>query len=197
MNQVRNVFILGCLLFAATCSAAMNPKNLRCEYLVDPLGIDATQPRLSWVLDSNQRGETQTAYQILAASSAGLLRDGKADLWDSGKVDSDANSQIVYGGQTLVSREDCFWQVRVWDQAGRPGKWSPVAHWQMGLLEPSDWMAKWIAPKAPESSPLPCLRKDFGLNTLPQRAVLYVTALGLYEVHIDGRRVGDHILAPD
>src|ERR1700744_2192668 len=104
MNQARNVLILGCHLLATTCSATLVSKDLRCEYLADPLGIDATQPRLSWILDSNQRGETQTAYQMLAASSAELLQSGKADLWDSGKVDSDASSQIMYGGQTLVSR---------------------------------------------------------------------------------------------
>lgn len=197
MNQARNVLLLGCILFATTCSASMVTENLRCEYLVDPLGIDATQPRLSWVLDSNQRGETQTAYQILAASSDELLKSDKADLWDSGKVDSDATSQISYDGQALVSREDCFWKVRVWNHEGRPGAWSPVAHWQMGLLQPADWKAEWIMPNDPGLTSLPYLRKDFTLKTLPQRATLYVTALGLYDIHIDGKRVGDHVLAPD
>jgi alpha-L-rhamnosidase len=197
MNHARYVSILSGILLATTCSATIATKNLKCEYLVDPLGIDAGQPRLNWVLESNRRGETQTAYQIQAATSADLLLSGKTDLWDSGKVDSDANSQIVYGGQALVSREDCFWKVRAWDHSGKPGDWSPVAHWQMGLLDPADWKAGWIAPKDPGSSALPFLRKDFDLKSLPQRATLYVTALGLYEVHIDGKRVGNHVLAPD
>lgn len=199
MNQVKYVSMLGCILLATTCSAAIVTKNLRCEYLADPLGIAATKPRLSWVLDSNQRGEMQTAYEILVASSPEPLQDGKADLWDSGKVDSDANLQVVYGGNTLVSREDCFWKVRTWDHAGRAGAWSPVARWQMGLLEPADWTAEWIATGSPAqtNAPLPYLRKAFNLKSSPRRAILYVTALGLYEAHINGHRVGDHVLAPD
>lgn len=189
--------MLSCVLLAASCSAAIIGKNLRCEYLVNPLGIDAASPRVSWILDSNQRGEKQTAYQILVASSPENLQNGEGDLWDSDKVNSDASSQIVYAGKKLGSRQDCFWMVRAWDHAGMAGPWSPVAHWQMGLLEPGDWTAKWIAPEDQKSSPLPYLRKSFHLKSAPRRAILYATALGLYEIHINGQRVGDHVFAPD
>jgi alpha-L-rhamnosidase len=190
----KNIFILLLALVSGICSAAVTIKDLRCEYLTDPLGIDATSPRLGWIITSNRRGETQTAYQILVASSPDLLSDGKADLWDSGKVSADETSQIVYSGQPLFSRERCFWKVRSWDRDNQMSDWSPAARWTMGLLQPNDWSAKWIVANP---SPLPYLRKSFELKSPVQRAVLYVTALGLYEVHLNGQRVGDHVLAPD
>ncbi len=198
MNRSKLILTLGAVLLAGIASAAVAAKDLRCEYLTDPLGIDAGSPRLSWILTSDQRGEKQTAYQILVASSAGLLNADTGDLWDSGKVESDESSQIAYVGKALVSRESCFWKVRAWDRDGHSGAWSSVARWQMGLLEPADWSAKWIAPEPlVADKTLPYLRKSFELKAPVQRAVLYVTALGLYEVHLNGRRVGDHVLAPD
>ena len=279
MNYIKYSLTLGVVFLAGVCSAAVSTANLRCEYLANPLGIDATNPRLSWIINSSRRGEMQTAYEVLVASSPKLLSDGKGDLWDSGKVSSDENSQIVYAGSPLVSRECCYWKVRTWDRDGKPGHWSQAAQWTMGLLQPADWSAKWIAPGftentnaliihraiyhsvedsrsadvtaslmshieqgrlkivvrnetfgvdpaanvakrlqiqyeyggrnfsrevdedqtlvLPKQSSVPYLRKAFEVKSPVKRAVLYVTALGLYEVHINGRQVGDHVLAPD
>jgi alpha-L-rhamnosidase len=118
--------------------------NLRCEYLKDPLGIDATQPRLSWILQSQQRGQRQTAYQVLVASSPETLKADRGDLWDSGKVASSETAQIIFAGQPLASRAFCCWKVRSWDRDGQPSAWSEAAHWEMGLLKPADWSAQWI-----------------------------------------------------
>lgn len=93
---------------------------LRCEYLHDPLGIDAAQPRLSWTLRSDVRGQRQTAYQVLVASSPELLQGQQGDLWDSGRVSSDETAQVVYAGKPLPSRQACFWKVRAWDRDGTP-----------------------------------------------------------------------------
>ena len=153
MNRSKYLLLLGIVLVSGACSAAVTTKNLRCEYLADPMGIDAGSPRLSWILASSHRGETQTAYQILVASSERLLKTDAGDLWDSGKVNSDESAQVTYSGCPLVSRQRCFWKVRAWDRDGRPGSWSPVAQWQMGLLQPADWKAKWIAPKVPAAIP--------------------------------------------
>jgi alpha-L-rhamnosidase len=142
VQRSKPMLVLGAVLLAGIGSAAVTTQNLRCEYLADPLGIDAGSPRLSWILASDQRGEQQTAYQILVASSRELLNADTGDLWDSGKVGSDESSQIAYAGKALVSRERCFWKVRAWDRDGHVGAWSPVAQWQMGLLQPSDWSAK-------------------------------------------------------
>ncbi|MGN6641940.1 MAG: family 78 glycoside hydrolase catalytic domain, partial [Verrucomicrobiota bacterium] len=106
------------LLFAESNASAggLEPVALQCEYRVNPLGIDEARPRLTWSVESDDRGEKQTAYQILAASSEALLAKNQGDLWDSGKVMSDATVNIVYDGRPLTSRQSCFWKVRVWDK---------------------------------------------------------------------------------
>ena len=117
--------------------------TLRCEFLENPLGIDAAQPRLSWLQQSAARGARQTAWQVRAASSVTMLENGMPDLWDSGKVESDQSIHVRYAGKPLVSRQHVFWQVRVWDQHGRATDWSKTAHWSMGLGE-NDWQGRWI-----------------------------------------------------
>jgi len=132
---------------AAPPGAAIHPETLRCEYRVNPVGIDEREPRLSWLLQATQpgvRGLKQNAYRIEAASSEAALRSGKADLWDSGKVDSAVSAQIVYAGKPLASRQQVWWRVQVWDQDGHASPWSGVARWSMGLLSLDDWQAKWI-----------------------------------------------------
>ncbi len=264
--------------------AAAPVRYLRTEYLVNPLGIHETAPRFSWVINSNRRGEKQTGYQVLVASSPELLLKGKGDLWDSGKVISAESTHVVYGGKALHSREHCWWTVRVWDADGKPGPWAPTATWSMGLTERTDWSAQWIdaAPIFKTLEPTPKvtitkavfeavdgagshdvtamltaaaksgdfsitannetmggdpafqhrkhLKVEYVLNGKPQTAVveenqtfslaagarsnpyirkgfsttkpiksatLYATALGVYEFHINGKRVGDRYLAPE
>ena len=282
MNYLKHGCILGVVFLTNFGWGKVQVENLRCEYLANPLGLDAANPRLSWILTSSERGERQTAYQVLVASTADRLDHDQGDLWNTGKADSEESAQIAYAGKPLVSRQDCWWKVRVWDRAGQPSAWSSVARWQMGLLLPTDWSAQWIAsvptnalsretltirhavyetvegeravdvtaavashvtnnclnlvvnnqtfggdpalnvvkrlrleyslggqpfdqefgenqnvrlPDSPES--VWCLRKSFAAAAPVRRAVLYATALGLYDVHLNGRRVGDHVLAPD
>ncbi|HEY7089762.1 MAG TPA: glycoside hydrolase family 78 protein [Tepidisphaeraceae bacterium] len=167
----------------------MNQINLRCEYVVNPLGIDAPRPRLSWQLNDPRRGARQTAYQIVV--------DG---LWDSGKVDLDQSIQVEYAGQALKSRQRANWKVRTWDADGKPSPWSESAWWEMGLLEKTDWKAQWIGSPivgGPYSiPPAPYLRKQFQLGKPVASARLYVTALGCHEFEINGRRVGDYVFPP-
>lgn len=135
------------LSLAAAAPASVRVERLRCEYRVNPLGIDAAHPRLSWNLatsDAAARGLSQGAYQVLVASTADKLAEDEGDLWDSGRVASDQSIQIPYAGKPLVTREVCYWKVRVWDQDGRASPWSDTAHWTMGILKPADWRAKWI-----------------------------------------------------
>ena len=110
--------------------------------------MDVTQPRLGWQLHSGRRGEKQTAYRILVASSKEALRGDRGDLWDSGRVESDQAIQVVYGGRPLASRMRCCWKVRAWGADGRPSSWSTPGGWTMGLLAPADWQAQWIADAA-------------------------------------------------
>ena len=173
--------------------------DLRCEYLCDPLGIDVAQPRLSWKLRSSRRGRKQTAYQVLVASDRDMLDDDRGDLWDTGKVDSDRSIHIAYAGRPLSSRARCYWKVRVWNEDGDPTAFSNVATWEMGLLEPRDWRAKWIAAPGDHddaAEPAPYFRKGFILSRRVKQARVYVCGLGYYELHLNGRKVGDHVLDP-
>jgi alpha-L-rhamnosidase len=142
----RTLLCFSLLLFAPIPSALarVTVEELRCENLENPLGIDATQPRLSWMLKSSERNQKQTAWRVLVASSPAKLKAGNGDLWDSGKVASDQSIQLPYAGKPLASQAECFWKVRVWDKNGRESAWSEPARWTMGQLQPADWKAKWI-----------------------------------------------------
>jgi alpha-L-rhamnosidase len=178
--------------------------NLRCEYLVNPLGIDVEAPRLSWELKSESHNVRQTAYQILVAHTAESLASDQADLWDSGKVPSDQQFHIEYKGLPLTSCMACFWKVRVWDQHDRASTWSGVANWSMGLLQRSHWTpAVFIAGEAigdmppVANTPATLLRKAFTITKPARRATLHATGLGLYELYLNGHRVGNELLAPE
>ena len=263
-------------------ATAVTANTLRCESLENPLGLDAEKPRLTWLASSNRRGDKQTAYQVLVASAMDLLDKNQGDVLDTGKVVSSDNSVIF--DKPLTSRQTCFWKVRVWDVDEKPSDWSKTGTWEMGLLKPDDWKAKWIdattvkQDDAAQSSvviiqalykatdgdagkdvtdivsnmvkddsltiavnndtfggdpaenqvkelsvtytrggkketvtategsmlnlmagrqSLPYLRKTFKVGKAIAKARLYATALGLYELHLNGKRVGNHILAPD
>ena len=155
-------------IFAATPASegTLTPEYLRCEYLVDPLGIDTTQPRLSWELravDAEARGLSQSAYQVQVAPSPQLLTSDRPDLWDSGKINSDETIGNVYAGKELSSGDLCYWRVRVWDQDDEPSVWSQPARWSVGLLSDDDWSVKWIT--APEF--LPDSPKHVGFTSRP------------------------------
>ena len=174
--------------------------NLRVEYKNNPIGIDVMKPRLSWEIVSDERGVRQTAYQLRAAGEIENLKSGKNLLWDTGKVNSDQSIHVEYKGSVLKSGQRVYWQVRIWDENDRPINWSQIAFWEMGLLKPSDWKASWIQPDIDEdvtkSQPCPFLRKQFQLSKEAKSARAYVTSLGLYEVQINGQRVGDQVFTP-
>ena len=172
--------------------------QLRCEYRVDPLGIDALEPRLSWEVCDARRGAKQTAYQVVVASTPENLAADRGDLWDSGRSESDQSIHVVYCGKPLQSRMQCFWKVRVWDTDGQPSPWSNSAQWSMGVLKPDDWQAKWIiaSPKISPSIPLPIFRRSFDVAKPVRRAEMYVCGMGFHEVHLNGRKVGDCVLEP-
>jgi alpha-L-rhamnosidase len=172
----------------------MIPTQLVCEYLANPIGIDTERPRFSWVLESDARDVRQSAYQILVAGSENTLDDDVGDYWDSGIVESDRSVTIAYGGSELVSAERCWWKVRVWDQDGHASDFSPVTWFEMGLLEQDCWGGVWIGADEEVSAPL--LRKEISLGKTIERARVYVSGIGYHELHINGERVGDHVLDP-
>lgn len=169
--------------------------NLICEYRTNPLGIDVAAPRFGWQIDSAR----QSAYRILAASAPNLLSESSADVWDSGKVESDQSQHIAYAGPRLNSRQRVYWNVTVWDENNTSSQSEP-AWFEMGLLRRKDWKAKWIGAElvgGPRSTiPAPYLRKSFTLPAPVKSARLYVTALGLYECSLNGQIVGEDVFNP-
>jgi alpha-L-rhamnosidase len=177
----------------------MQPTSLRCEYLTNPLGLGEPSPRLGWILESNRRSQTQSAYQILVADNEEDLKADRGTLWDSGKVPSNRSVNVVYNGRKLGSRARCYWKVRVWDADGNPSAYSEPAYWDVGLLQSADWKGRWIGlgeadpdeghePPSGEElddpllrglKPSPYLRKAFELEGAVRTARLYATARGV------------------
>jgi len=213
MNRRTFTTLLTVVLIALPCGAArllgdaseetaFSVQGLRCEYLSNPQGIDVPNPRLSWLLAPAPNVRGQGAYHVLVASAPEILGKDRGDLWDSGRVSSGQSTWIEYRGKTLVSSQRVYWKVRAWSDAGKASPWSEVATWSMGLLQPSDWQAKWIGQPRPDGAaegaplPFPWLRKTFTLAQKPRRAVAYVNPLGYYELYINGKKVDDHVLSP-
>lgn len=173
----------------------LTPQNLTCEYFTNPLGLDVRAPRLSWKSSATQRNAQQTAYQIRVTE-----QNTANVLWDSGKVLADAAVHIPYAGATLRPGQQCEWRVRVWDQNDAVSPWSESAFWEMGLLEPSNWQTDWITPdwdediSQPQSAPF--LRRAFRAEGELVKARIYATSLGVYELRLNGMRVGDAVLTP-
>ncbi|OXS53885.1 alpha-L-rhamnosidase [Cohnella sp. CIP 111063] len=163
------------------------------EYAVNPQGLHVGRPRLFWKMEADTPACRQKAYRIVAASSPERL-DGEVDLWDSGKVESDRSVQMAYEGKPLGSGQIVYWKVRVWDQDDRPSDWSGVSTWTMGLLHRSEWKGMWIGRKRePERSfqPAPYFRKTTTVAKPVRRATAYAMALGVYEIRVNGARIGD------
>lgn len=182
------------------------PHNLTCEYFTAPIGLDERRPRLSWQASATRRGARQTAYQVLVGQDRAMLAAADAGrpvsglLWDTGKVLSDTTVHVPYAGVALQPGQRCFWRVRLWDENDAVSEWSEVAYWEMGLLDSSSWQADWIAPDweedAGQPQPAPLLRRHFSVAGDVVAARIYATSLGLYEVRLNGRRVGDAVLTP-
>ncbi len=173
--------------------------NITCEYRNNPTGIDITAPRFGWQMNTDRSGARQIAYHIRMASTRKLLTDGKIDLWDSGKINSDQSVHVIYQGEPLQSRQVGYWMVTVWDEIGNANN-SDIAWFELGLLQPDDWQGNWIGTPVyggrQSMVPAPYLRKSFTLPGNFHTARLYVTALGLYECSMNGQIIGEDVFTP-
>jgi hypothetical protein len=186
---------LAALTLVSSAFAGLTPADLRCDYAVNPLGVDAPNPRLFWKLSGDERGARQSAYEILAATSEQELAQDDGDVWASGKVISDESIQIPYAGKDLVSTQQVFWKVRVWDENGKVSAWSKPARWTMGLLSANEWQAKWIG-AADTNIPSLLLRHEFVVKPGLKRALINICGLGQYELTLNGKKAGDDFLSP-
>jgi len=195
-------------------ASTLEPTDLRCEFRANPVGIDVDHPRLSWKFKaSDARGQGQSAYRILVASSDELLKKDQGDLWDSGKINSDQSIAIGYAGKALVSETRYHWKMQIWDNAGQPAEWSPAATFLTGKLSQKNWSGKWIGPDLVKDAKVTAdssnkgakpvhqhgaiyLRKEFVLSKPAVRAVVSFSGLGFSELAIDGGKVGDYVIGP-
>lgn len=195
------ILISFCGLIAATPAFAqkLQVNKLVCENRINPVGIGIGKPQLGWQLSSNKRNVMQSAYEIRVASTAELLTKKSGIVWGSNKVSSGQSVHVPYSGGALKSGQKYYWQVKVWDNLGNESDWSTPASWQMGLLQTSDWKAKWIEPGYKEDSlkrPSPLLRKQFNAAKKVQSATAFITAHGMYEASLNGKRVGKDYFTP-
>ncbi len=223
MKSIHLFPILILALIGSGCTqSTLVPVNLKTEYLSEPIQVDIQSPALSWVLEPARpglRNLNQSAYQVLVASNPHLLKHDKGDLWNSGRITSANSQQVIYEGRQLLSRQACYWKVKVWDQDGKPSDWSSPATWKMALLEKNDWSgARWIGlPKDTRSSalserrfhtftmkeaemrkayPSPLLRKEIRITKRIRNATAYMSGLGYAELYVNGKKCGDEVLDP-
>ncbi len=210
MKSIKNLlFVLLAIFLLISCQQkdkVLNLNDLTCENRINPVGIDQSKPQLSWIIQGKDRGIKQGAYQVLVASSEEILKKNEGDLWNSSKIESSQSVFVDYAGKPLESGTNCFWKVRVWDNNGNESSWSEPANWSMGLLKQSDWKAKWIGLdkifKGDEDTAqfrklaARYLRKEFEITKDIKRATAYISGLGLYELHINGAKTGEMVLAP-
>ncbi len=183
-------------LFIASESQDLTVKELACDHKINPIGIDNPKPKLSWKIYGTGNSIMQSSYSIRVATDSKF--SAQTIVWETGKVDSDESILCSYGGRGLISGQRYYWQVRIWDNKGRVSKWSETAYWETGLLSESDWKAKWIEMEGDtlQYSPSPHFRKEFTLGKNIRSARVYVTSHGFYELHLNGKKVGDQVLTP-
>ncbi len=196
---MRKYLVSAFLFFISiSCFSQLKVEHLLCNNLPNPVGTDISQPEFTWQLNSDKRDVMQTAYEIRVGESEPLLLKGKNLQWNSGKIKSDQSVHVSYNGTALQSGKKYFWQVRTWDNHGNISNWSEPAFFQMALLNKNDWKAKWIEPGFTDivGQPSPMFRKEFSATKKIKSATAYITAHGLYEAKINGRRVGDAYFTP-
>ncbi|HUM67065.1 MAG TPA: alpha-L-rhamnosidase N-terminal domain-containing protein, partial [Chitinophagaceae bacterium] len=210
MRSMIRYFLITAFLFSAyACRVAgdmaLQVTGLTVEGRNDLMGSDIVSPRLSWKIKATDRNVVQTGYRILVASTRENLDKETGDLWDSQQVETDSSLNIRYAGKAFASYQECYWKVQVTTNNGREA-WSEPAKWTVGLLDSTEWKAKWIGldgfneKDEPESTftrlAARYLRKEFDLEKKVLSATAYISGMGLYELYLNGKKVGDDVLAP-
>ncbi len=189
---------LGCLVILALSSffAKSQPIALQCEHLPSPLGVDNPHPRLSWQLSDSRAGAGQAAYQITVGTDSVAVDQGRGNGWMSGRVKSSENL-IAYNGRPLQPFIRYYWQVKAWNSLTGKAEISKTAAFETGMMQQANWQGSWISDEeAKETKPAPYFRKVFVAGKTIKSARAYIAAGGLYELYVNGKRIGDHVLDP-
>ncbi len=199
--KFSHIFLISLLLVtSAALRAELTATALKVDYKTNPIGIDNPKPKLSWIIQSDQKNTMQESYEIRTAHKKKDLERGRNLIWKSEKVATSKSVHVLYAGPQLKSHQRIFWQVRVKDNHGNTSKWSDAAFWEMGFMSGTEWSADWITPDwkvdNSKSLPSPYLRKEFTLKEGIRNARLYISSHGLYQVEINGKRIGDQEFTP-
>lgn len=211
------LFVIG--LWGCSSAADFELSSLRVDRRYNPLALEQKTPVLSWQINSKKVGFRQAAYHVLVADSESKLKEGKANIWDSGKISSEESLNVLYDGNVLESGKTYYWKVKVWSREGKASNWSSTNRWQMGLMEDDDWEgAEWIAyeimPDSMRVVPgvhgngnelgergqyrvvVPLFRKEFSVKKGLKEATLFISGLGQYEARINGQIVDEAFMTP-
>lgn len=188
----------GVFLISFSAYSKVLPTELKCEYRTNPLGIDNKAPRFSWILSeaSPVRGQKQTAFQIIVASSQENLKKNIGDVWDTRKIENSTSVNNIYAGKELNSGQFYFWKVRVWDVSGAMSEWSDAAKFAMGLLNPEDWKGSWILKDDQKKTDHNWYRKTFTIKDDAASALVFVASFGYHELYVNGQKVTDNVMNP-
>lgn len=197
MNMKTKLILSIIFISSVTFGQELSVYDLNCEYLFNPVGIGIQNPRLSWKIKSSERDILQSAYSIRVSKSPAMVNEM---VWESGKITSSESNLVSYNGPDLQSTTRYYWQVMIWDNNQNTSDWSPVAYWETGILCKEEWKAKWIEPiqDTVPNGPAIHVRKDFSLSKSKdvERARAYVTAHGIYELHLNGKKVTEDLFRP-
>ena len=200
LKQIIAVAIFAILIvFSISCQNAGNEtriQNLKCEHLINPLGVDSDSPRFTWQISGEKTGKSQTAFEIIVGTDSLAVKSGTGNQWSSGKINK-ALSMAIYSGSSLTPFTKYFWNVKIWDENGIPSKWSGLASFETGMMDKKNWQGDWISDtRDVHLKPAPWFRKEFTASKPIQSARAYIAVGGLYELFINGEKVGNHRLDP-
>lgn len=207
-SKINNLlFFVGFFVFLINNVSAqsISVKSLTCEYQINPLGIDVSNPRFSWILSSDVRGQTQSAYELIVSTDIREIKKGIGSAWTAGKVDTDQSIHVTYRGEPLESFTRYYWRVRVYDKDGKVSPWSEINWFETAAMTDGDWQGNWIAdgrvPFAQDADFYqddrnPLFRKSFNAKKRIASARMYISGLGYYEAYLNGKKIGDCVLEP-
>ncbi len=192
---VTLIAIIFLLADNVSATSSLSVTNLNCNHFDNPAGV-LSNPVFGWKMTANENGQYQTAYQILVSSSLKSSSASTGDVWDSKKTNSDQQINIAYHGKKLSSSTKYFWKVRVWDKSGKVTEWSKPSNFITGIIDEAEMKAQWITSNKVKGQAAPLFRKSFSLSAKPEKAIINIAGLGYYELYVNGKKVGDHVLDP-
>jgi alpha-L-rhamnosidase len=200
IEKIKIVLTVLLIALLSSCNNTTNkclPKHLLCEYLTNPIGVDTENPRLRWQISDKREGATQNAYKIIVGTDSEKVSNGSGDMWNTGKV-ADESTLVSYQGKPLQPFTKYYWTIQVWDKDKKESANSEVASFETGMMQMTNWKGSWISDtRDVDRKPAAYFRKEFEAKKKIIKAQAYIAVGGLYELYINGKRVGDHRLDPN